>query len=403
MKESLLLFCYLCLIFYLYRLMKHLFTTICLLTVCLLVGCKTSNTPDKNIEMLHAFYKAYIVEQSKVSNDALAKIDSLKNSYCSAELLAQISRLELDYDPFLSAQDCDEGYLDRMSIGKVEEKAHIYQVVFNDSIINPNYKNREIQLKVLEGRITDILGVTDSEALAAANDATEKNDSETEIDDRAMLNAHNLVPILIPGGRYEVGTIEKNIDESWMELYRDSVTGKYHISKAKYSIETYYDECLGENQGSLTSLREGLFFINMPTLKMGVIDSIDIGTGYAAPDRNLTITFNGSHYTLRVTAEVSDDEFHPFDQDQEYGYWKNYRMTLRKDNLSEVPLFDIKEFSNSVLRLLFAGDIDGDGKLDLVFDSHEWYESVAVTVFLSSIAPNGIIVKAGVAELSYDC
>lgn len=238
MKESLLLFCYLCLIFYLYRLMKHLFTTICLLTVCLLVGCKTSNTPDKNIEMLHAFYKAYIVEQSKVSNDALAKIDSLKNSYCSAELLAQISRLELDYDPFLSAQDCDEGYLDRMSIGKVEEKAHIYQVVFNDSIINPNYKNREIQLKVLEGRITDILGVTDSEALAAANDATEKNDSETEIDDRAMLNAHNLVPILIPGGRYEVGTIEKNIDESWMELYRDSVTGKYHISKAKYSIET---------------------------------------------------------------------------------------------------------------------------------------------------------------------
>ena len=92
-----------------------------------------------------------------------------------------------------------------------------------------------------------------------------------------------------------------------------------------------------------------------------------------------------------------------FRSGEEYGDWKDYRMTLKKDNNPEILLFKIPEFKDSVLRLLFAGDIDKDGKLDLVFDAHTWYEEANITVFLSSLATDGILVKAASFSIQYDC
>lgn len=370
----------------------------------LLIGCNTDKAREKKeIDMLQSFYQEYIIEQSKVSTYNPQKIDSIKTFYCSAGLLEKLSQLELDYDPFLSAQDCDEVFLKRMTIKAETGNPGVYEVMFDNSVIDPSYENTHIRLQVAEGKISAIIGLTDEikEGVVTENIAKKDSVSANELDYAQIQNNENLVPMLIPEGRYEIGTLESVISKTWMEFYRDVKTGEYHVAKAQYAIGTYHDDCLGLDQEKLKSSRNCLFYLNMPTLKETKVDSISIGTGYITPKHPFVINFNGSRYTLQAEAQISED--HIFNPDQEYGYWKKYRMTLKKDDLPEALLFNIPEFTDSVLRLLFAGDIDGDGKLDLVFDSHTWYESDAKTVFLSSLATDGIIVKAASFELSYDC
>lgn len=119
------------------------------------MSCKPVNTSDKNIEILQVFYKQYIIEQSKMLDNKREKIDSLKSIYCSNELLTTLSKLELDYDPYLDAQDCDESDLKRMSIEIENADSAIYRVMF--AIINPAYTRRIIRLKMADGKIVGIL------------------------------------------------------------------------------------------------------------------------------------------------------------------------------------------------------------------------------------------------------
>ena len=50
-------------------------------------------------------------------------------------------------------------------------------------------------------------------------------------------------------------------------------------------------------------------------------------------------------------------------------------------------------------RLLFAGDIDRDGKLDLIVDTTDHYNKSRPTLFLSSPAlPDGGIVDGGIVD-----
>ena len=254
--------------------------------------------------------------------------------------------------------------------------------------------------KASENKESSALTDSIKEGLIAKNDTIEE-ESADKTDYAATQNEADLIPILIPGGRYDPGTLETAIDKTWMEFYRDTITGDYHVDKAQYVISSYYDDCLELNQGGLDSPRNCLFYLNMPTLKAGKVDSVSIGRGYIEPKTPFVIDFNGARYTLQVEAKTSEDTL--YQAGEEYGDWKDYRMTLKKDNNPEILLFKIPEFKDSVLRLLFAGDIDKDGKLDLVFDAHTWYEEANITVFLSSLATDGILVKAASFSIQYDC
>ncbi len=227
--------------------------------------------------------------------------------------------------------------------------------------------------------------------------------SDTQNGSRDKMTALDSVKMLLPGGRYTIDKESKFINNSWKEFCRDSITGNYYVDRAKYTVSTYTDECLEIECEYIESNRNTLFFINMPTLKNGLVDSIPIGTGYIAPETPMVIDFNSSKYTISVFAELSAENKGEYKPHKEYSYWCNYKMTLCKDNSQEVELFNIDKFDDSILRLLFAGDIDGDGKLDLIFDSHIYYEEKSITLFLSSLADNGIITRVAEASISYDC
>jgi len=81
--------------------------------------------------MLKDFYTAYVTEVSKMPED-LKKIDLIKTRFCTASLLSELRKKELDYDPFLNAQDSDMGLLKTL---KIEESKRIgfYIVTYMDN------------------------------------------------------------------------------------------------------------------------------------------------------------------------------------------------------------------------------------------------------------------------------
>jgi len=97
-------------------------------------GC---NAPQANhadqqiISRLKTFYTEYIIQMEKLPDKT--KTDSLKLAYCTSDLLQTIESQQLDYDPFLKAQDCDKEWLKTLTISKNHDREGEYRIGFLDS------------------------------------------------------------------------------------------------------------------------------------------------------------------------------------------------------------------------------------------------------------------------------
>ena len=76
---------------------------------------------------------------------------------------------------------------------------------------------------------------------------------------------------------------------------------------------------------------------------------------------------------------------------------KNYYHTrlqaLTVNNNSEILVIAKDSFQDAFVELLFVGDIDIDGKLDLIFETKRNYEEKRVILFLSSEADENQIIR----------
>jgi hypothetical protein len=125
------------------------------LTVILLLinGCgqaQTKSSDEQAIKILNEFYSNYIIENSKSQIDQKT-INSLKSKYCTSRLLNKIKIEDLDYDPFLNAQDCDAEWLKTLTITRDSRKPNFYIISFVDNLSN---KKNYIRLSVIKEKDT---------------------------------------------------------------------------------------------------------------------------------------------------------------------------------------------------------------------------------------------------------
>lgn len=101
------------------------------------------NTDTKTLELtdtrneaisknLKAFYVSYISENAKDVVDKNS-LKELKNKYVTKSLLDKLQILELDYDPFVNAQDYNAEWLKNIEISKDKLNDNIYIVYINDN------------------------------------------------------------------------------------------------------------------------------------------------------------------------------------------------------------------------------------------------------------------------------
>lgn len=93
---------------------------------------QTHEIDEQVMKLIKDFYKSYILENSKMPPDN-KKIELLKRKYCSKNFLNKLSHQELDYDPFLKAQDSDTAWLKTLSVNKSPQMETVYVVSYRDS------------------------------------------------------------------------------------------------------------------------------------------------------------------------------------------------------------------------------------------------------------------------------
>lgn len=114
---------------------------------------------DPSCKMLQNFYIEYVTEVSKLPTD-FKKIASIKKKYCSVYLIERLKRKELDYDPFLNAQDSEIELLKTLTIKKDLKMANAYNISYLWDEENPPITIKLLVVKEKSDyKINSILGL----------------------------------------------------------------------------------------------------------------------------------------------------------------------------------------------------------------------------------------------------
>ena len=93
------------------------------------------NMPDSALGMLRRFYEEYIAAwlRNGDNEEGLAILRRYLTPRLFGRLQRMYAEMELDYDPFLEAQDCDESVLENLRIEKDSVRTDVYRILLWDN------------------------------------------------------------------------------------------------------------------------------------------------------------------------------------------------------------------------------------------------------------------------------
>ena len=177
------------------------------------------------------------------------------------------------------------------------------------------------------------------------------------------------------------------LSEEWFDFYQDSITKKYYLKKADIRIESYYNDCWGDSVKYVESQRKPLVFVKGIIPQNEEIFSIPVtkrcvwvGEKYSFSFKEKIYIFRGDGNTIKSEMAHTDDGYERRDE------VKNYKLYLSEQGKSEQLIVAIPTFNDTFVKILWIGDLDGDGKPDFILDTSRHYEEETVLLFLSSKA-----------------
>lgn len=190
------------------------------------------------------------------------------------------------------------------------------------------------------------------------------------------------------------------LNSDWYDLYERE--GKYYLDKVDYEIKNGYDDCAGVPSKSVESKRNSLLFLHIKGLKAGPLDHIPVSHSEIWPKESVTYTFKNQVITLKATGDIKSTEVQTDEKGHERVFHQvvNYKLSYSYGSENNAyPLFHIDQYDGVFMSTRFVGDIDRDGKIDIIFSNPSNYEEEAVLLFLSNHG-NTLIFEA--AE-QFDC
>jgi len=195
-----------------------------------------------------------------------------------------------------------------------------------------------------------------------------------------------------------------SLTKNWIDLYEKN--GKYYLGKADFKLETGFSECSGDSTKGIISKNKTVLFLDLKDLKLGEIKSLKIDKNKVWPKEKMSFTFNNIDYFLRAEGEIlSSFKVHNDDEKEEiFHNVKDYKLYISTKDIPEKLLLKEDSFNDTFVELLFAGDIDNDGKLDFIFGANRNYEEERVILFLSSKAEKeNVVKKVSEIAIQFDC
>ena len=116
------------------------------------------DTDSVKIEFLMSFYKQYILLMANYIE--IEPLEKLRETSCYKYLLTKIDLADIDYDPFLNAQDAIEESIKSLEVTKCGNEKDIFCVSYQwDSLSEKTII--KLQVSIIDGtpKIVDIIGL----------------------------------------------------------------------------------------------------------------------------------------------------------------------------------------------------------------------------------------------------
>ena len=162
------------------------------------------------------------------------------------------------------------------------------------------------------------------------------------------------------------------------------IDGKYYLKPTKIRVHATTDPCSRDSIFSTQALESGeclYLFWNLGQYKNEAIETHYIAPDYRFiyPGKNYIFTFNKQQYSFTATGVVNlkDNSI------------DNYRLILINETKRMTQVLVAEDSLNeSIVEILFIGDLDGDKNPDFIINAPPYKETRNILLFLSSHTKN---------------
>ena len=208
-------------------------------------------------------------------------------------------------------------------------------------------------------------------------------------------------------GAFHGDEIFKNASQlKWFGLFH-GLDG-YYLKQTKIKTISVNDPIVDENENEKTGcevqvLNKDTCIIliePLPFFADRSIKGVKLTKNYIYPGDTISLNYLGVNYKIFATGGKKKVQ-----SQNGFDVW-NYKLYVTatiKGKPYKSLLVAQPDFDEQMIRLIFAGDIDGDGILDLIIDTSRHYNATRATVYLSRPANDGEVVKPIGVHTSVGC
>ncbi|RKR11036.1 hypothetical protein C8C83_2732 [Flavobacterium sp. 90] len=191
--------------------------------------------------------------------------------------------------------------------------------------------------------------------------------------------------------------IEENYNKKvWFGLFKNN--NDYSLAETKVSFKRVNDPIIDETDEEKTGWEVSaqakdsclILIEKLPYFIDGNISSVKIPESIY-PDESFKFSYKNAEYTLFATGKKKKEQ-----SDSDWIVVSNYKLYLKMvvDGKETTELLVAKKnFDDQMIRIIFAGDLDDDNKLDLIIDTASHYNVSSPTLYLSKPAEKGKAIK----------
>lgn len=212
----------------------------------------------------------------------------------------------------------------------------------------------------------------------------------------AMATAASIIEV----SEYHGDELKAKAGSQWFGLYQEG-KDNFRLKQTSVAITKCHDAIIDETPKELSgkkvtvSTKDAPLFLveGVGALKAGkVITSAINLREHLQTGTKLKLNVGAKFSTMSVSGDVKEKE-----------YRTNYTIVLESNGVKQTILKHNQIGADTAPSLVWAGDLDGDGKLDLVMDTTDDYNVRDLTLFLSSKAKPGKLVEKVANQFSTGC
>lgn len=198
---------------------------------------------------------------------------------------------------------------------------------------------------------------------------------------------------------YHGDEVTASSKQAWLGLYKVS-DRKYVLKPVKVSITRVHDAIVDEDAKAKTGKRISVagkekpvfVFSGIPQLKPGPVTASSITKDHMKPNDTVKAKVGDDTITWSVNGkEKPKEEYLKFSVVVSNSRGKQTLISAEHASLDQTPT------------LMWCGDLDGDGKADMIMDTSTDYNLSKVTLFLSTKAKKGKLVGEAAVQAATGC